>query len=254
MIDFFSQLRKRNRLLYLAGWLSLLGGFLCMIMYQVDTTFVLGVNAWLKPLKFFLSAAIFLWTMGWFAFYLQSAKKVRTYSWVLVIVFAFELLVITWQAAKGRLSHFNISTPFDTALFQAMGIAITVMTLWTLYINYLFFRQKEFGISETYLWGIRLGILFFSIFAFEGGIMAARLAHTVGNVDGSPGLPLLNWSKTYGDLRVAHFFGIHSLQILPLIGLYLCTKRWQVFLFAFLYFAFVVVLLIQAFYKIPFLS
>lgn len=254
MNAFFLELRKRNRLLFLAGWFGILGTFICIVMYQVDLTFVLGVNAWLKPLKFFFSTAIFMWTMGWFTFYLKWPGKVKAYSWMLVIVLAFELLVITWQAANGRLSHFNISTPLYSALFQAMGVAITILTIWTLYINYLFFRQKEFSISETYLWGIRLGILFFSIFAFEGGLMAARLAHTVGNVDGSPGLPLVNWSKTYGDLRVAHFFGIHSLQVLPLIGLYLCTKRWQIFLFAFLYFAFVAVMLIQALFKIPFLS
>lgn len=254
MIAFLSELRKRNRLLYLAGWLGLLGTFACMVMYQADTTFVLGINAWLKPMKFFLSSAILFWTMGWFLHYLQWRGKVKYYSWMLVIVLAFELVAITWQAANGRLSHFNTSTTFYLALYQAMGVAIFILTCWTFYIDYLFFRQKSFSIPDTYLWGIRLGILFFAIFSFEGGLMAARLSHTVGNVDGSPGLPLLNWSKTYGDLRVAHFFGIHSLQILPLIGLYLCTKRWQIFLFAFLYFAFVVVLLIQAFLKIPFVS
>jgi hypothetical protein len=255
MIEFLSELKKRNAILFRFGWLCLLGVLVCMILYQRDTGFfVAGVNAWLKPLKFFFSVAIFSWTIAWYLHYLGKPGKTKAYTWMVVIVMSFELFVITWQAANGRLSHFNISTALYAALFNAMGIAITVLTAWTAYIAYLFFKNKPTGLSATYLWGIRLGLIFFVIFSFEGGIMAQRLAHTVGNVDGSPGLPLLNWSRVYGDLRVAHFFGIHSLQVLPLVGHYLCTRKWQVLLFAALYFLFVVVLLVQALYKIPFIS
>ena len=254
MLAFLSELKKRNKLLFRFGWFCLAGAVFCMIQFQRDTTFVAGINAWIKPLKFFLSIAIFSWTMAWLLYHLEAQRKVRVFSLMVVLVLLFELAVITWQAANGRLSHFNISTPLYGALFSAMGIAITILSLWTGYMAFLFFKQKKFNISRSYLWGIRLGIILFVIFSFEGGIMAARLAHTVGNVDGSPGLPLLNWSKEYGDLRVAHFFGMHSLQLLPLVGYYLCTKNWQIFLFSSLYTLFCVVTMVQAFFKIPFMS
>lgn len=253
MLAFLSELKKRNKLLFFTGLLCWAGAVFCMMKFQQDQTFVAGINAWIKPLKFFLSVAIFNWTMAWYLFYLDAPRKVSFYSRMVVIVMAFELAVISWQAANGRLSHFNISTPLYSALFSAMGIAIVLLTVWTGYMCFLFFKQKQFTITDTYLWGIRLGIIVFVIFSFEGGVMAQRLSHTVGNIDGSPGLPLLNWSKSYGDLRVSHFFGIHALQLLPMVGYYLCTKKWQVFLFSSLYVVFCIVMLVQALFKVPFI-
>ena len=51
--------------------------------------------------------------------------------------------------------------------------------------------------------------------------MGAKMAHTVGAADGAKGIPFFNWSISYGDLRIAHFIGMHALQILPLLAWYL---------------------------------
>lgn len=223
--SFFTELLNRNRALAVFGLLNIAAGVLMLVLMQFDTVQVLGINRWIKPFKFFVSVGIWSWSMAWYLFYLNKQRAVAIYTWVFVILMTMEQSMITGQAARGVPSHFNIATSLDGMIFSAMGIVIVTVTLWTLYMNILFFRQKEFNISISYVWGIRLGLIIFIISCFEGGYMAGRLAHSVGGTDGDPGLPLLNWSTQYGDLRVAHFLGLHALQFLPLFGFWISQKN-----------------------------
>ncbi len=217
---FLSTLALRNAPLYYFGWVCLAGALACAGLSWASPTQVAGVNAWVKPLKFCGSIALFAWTMGWYLGYLGPRPAVSLYAWVVVGTLTFELLCIAGAAAGGQRSHFNVSSPFHAVVFAAMGVAISIMTLWTAYIGLLFCQVPLPGLPPAYLWAIRLGIALFVVFAFEGGLMAGRLAHTVGGPDGGPGLPGLNWSTRHGDLRVAHFLGMHALQVLPLLAWY----------------------------------
>ena len=254
MKSFFAELKKRNAILYYFGWLMFTGFFISFVISFFDKTFILGINAWVKPMKFYLSIGIVAWTISWLAYYLDKQKKVLVYSWVVVITMMIEMIIISFQSARGQQSHFNVSTPFNGILFSIMGASITIFTLWTAYICVLFLLQKEFTISKTYLLSIRLGLILFVLFALEGWVMVGNLGHSVGGRDGSPGLPFMNWSKNYGDLRVSHFFGMHSFQILPFVGYYFARKNIQVILFAIIYFLFVTILLAEAIYGLPFIQ
>jgi hypothetical protein len=254
MASFLETLKNRNVILYYFGGLCLVGTIVCSILAMTTSMQVLGINAFIKPAKFFVSIWLFAWTMGWYTGLLTQRRKIIIYSWGVVSAMVIELVIITGQAAMGKMSHFNITTFVNARLFDVMGFAITVLTIWTAYIGYLFFRHRPTSIEPAYLWGIRLGILLFVVFAFEGFTMAAKLSHTVGAPDGSPGLPVLNWSTRYGDLRIAHFFGMHALQLFPLFGYYIAKRPYQVILIAALYGGFVTLLLVQAFSGKPLLA
>ena len=244
-MSFFRELRQRSALLSSMGWFYLAAALVLLIVMPFFKVQVLGINALIKPIKFLLSSTIFTWTVAWLMYHLPNEKQVRSYSWVVVGVLSFENIYITWQAFLGQLSHFNISTPFHDIMFGLMGMAIGIMTAYTLFMSFQFFRPLKTSLPPAYLWGIRLGLLLFTIFAFEGYAMGAILAHTVGAPDGGDGLPF-NWSTQHGDLRVAHFLGMHALQLLPLAGYYIFKKAPLIIAFALFYFLAVSAVLWQA--------
>ena len=246
MIDFFAVLKSRNEPLFYFGLICLLSAVLTLLIAKFSDVQINGVNTWYKPFKFALSIGIFSWTMGWYTGYLELPNQVSTYSWTTIILLGFELFYITFQAARGQLSHYNSSSSLYASLTAAMAFAAIGATLYTGYIGILFCTGKFPELPGYYLWAIRIGIFLFVIFAFEGAIMGANGSHSLGGPGDGEGLPLLNWSRKYGDLRVAHFVGMHALQVLPLMAFYLLRDIKWVIILGSVYGALALFCLIQA--------
>ncbi len=217
--DFYSDLLRRNRSLAVVG----LGYFvlfaLLVALFLFDSRQLLGLNIWVKPMKFAISIGIFTWT---FAYLLDlipiSSRRKAIFSNIVIYTMLIEIIIIIGQAAAGQRSHFNIETPTSSILYSVMGLSILVAFIMICLTTIDYFRLKT-QLSPSLLWAIRLGLLIL-IFGNIGGIMMSQsLRHSIGVADGGEGLPFVNWSTIAGDLRVMHFFGMHAIQLLPLVAL-----------------------------------
>jgi hypothetical protein len=229
MPKLFTQLHQRNKLLSVTGWVhvGLLLVFLLLMLF--DSRLVTGISPWIKPAKFALSITLFSWTMAWILYHLrEKPRRMRVYSFLFALTLYIEMSIIALQAARGTTSHFNVfSSPLNAILFSVMGMFIVINLVVIIVLLIDFFIQKT-TLTTSMLWAIRLGLFVMILGSLEGFMMIKMFSHTVGAADGGPGLPGVRWSTVAGDLRIAHFLGMHALQIFPLLAYFL--SRYENFL------------------------
>jgi hypothetical protein len=200
-------------------------GSLALVLFGIlDPREVGGVSVWEKPLKFFISSAIFGITYSWLSSFIDRGSRwVRLAGSVISVSLAVELILITAVAGFGETSHFNVSSPLAIAVWSLMATFISIVLIATLVLSILIIREK------SQVAGVRLGLGLGSFNTSVGMGLAFLMtsptanqlanfqgiagAHSVGTSDGGPGLPFLGWSTIAGDLRVGHFFGLHSIQV-----------------------------------------
>lgn len=220
-----AELRHRDPLLFWTGAMMMLLLLVATLISIGDTREILGLNPWTKPMKFMVSIAIFLWTVGWFMPETAPSPRSRAIvRWTIATAMVVEIVIIVLQSARGTSSHFNHATAFDDALFGIMGLGVVFNTL-AMALFFWIIRRDTPPHRAGYIWGIRLGVAMFLLASLQGTLIVSNDAHSVPGPDGGPGLPFVNWSTTSGDLRVAHFFGMHALQALPLLGFLLDRSR-----------------------------
>jgi hypothetical protein len=135
------------------------------------------------------------------------------------------------QAARARQSHFNFDTPVESFMYGMMGAGATALVMCAFVIGWGVYKGGNpavgSGLRAGAAWGLMLGAVgtFITAGAMSSGLVAGP-GHWVGGVHSDAhGMPLTGWSTTGGDLRVAHFFATHLMQLLPLVGL--AADRWR---------------------------
>jgi hypothetical protein len=200
-----------------ASIVCLFGLFLSLFLWQIDSREWLGVNVWIKPAKFFLSIAVYLSTLyfyiGWIEGMPQLKARLAQFS---IISMSIELACIVLQSIRGVGSHFNTALPLDGMIYGIMGVfAFAQIPFAAILLFYLW--KYSVPLPRTLKVGIYWGLAVFLLGCIEAGFMASGTGHFVGG-NGGATIPFLGWSLDHGDLRVAHFVGLHGLQLFALMG------------------------------------
>ncbi|MDN3585996.1 hypothetical protein QWY86_04915 [Pedobacter aquatilis] len=213
-----------NRYLYYCGLSHFALAFLILLIMPFEHRQIMGINLWIKPLKFAVSIGIYAISWSAILSYFPQQSIIRRFARFTVFALCFEMLAISSQAARGELSHFNQSGIYNSTVYSLMGTIITAQTVFSIIVSIPMFQSMPQKIGYAMAWALRFGIATSILFALQGGYIGYHMSHTIGGTDGSKGILILNWNRQYGDLRIAHFFGIHALQIIPL-SIWLCRIK-----------------------------
>jgi hypothetical protein len=131
------------------------------------------------------------------------------------------------MAILGTTSHFNVSSPTAIVIWSLMATFISIVLFSTIFISLMimFQKQQEFNLKLALALGsintaVGMGLAYLMTWPTAtqlANYQGIAGAHAVGVSDGGPGLPFLGWSTVAGDLRVGHFFGLHSIQVAAIL-------------------------------------
>lgn len=217
--------KEWNRPLLVTTILHILLSVAFFIFSFFDDRTVLGLEVWLKPMKFALSISVYTIVLSWLVRFVESRTASRQITLWTVLGLWVETVLITMQAARGTQSHYNFTNPFDSAVFTTMGVFIGGVSVMLIWLTIELARHRPPQWSNVQFTSIQMGLWLTVIGTIIGGWMSSKTGHTVGGGDGGQGLPFFNWSTKLGDYRVAHFMGLHALQVFLLLGLWFHRLR-----------------------------
>jgi hypothetical protein len=170
-----------------------------------------GPVTWRKPILFGISGGLTSLSLGWAWANLPWRRGdgwlAASAAWALLV----EVAAIDLQTWRGVASHFNRATPFDSTLYDAMGVLILWVTLVAVDLTVRFFRQPT-GLTADMLLAARAGLVLLVVSCLLGIWVSVH-----GDLRMAAGLE----PERYGAAGVAKFphgAVIHAIQWLPLLA------------------------------------
>lgn len=207
----------RQRALTVAALLIWAAMLPTLLAWGMDERLVRGVNVWVKPLKFMASIGLFWISTAWFVGLLPDEQRrhptVRRLAAVAIAAGLFEIVYITWQAARGEASHFNFSSVGHQIMYTLMGLGALAMTATQPVLAWRIARHGRSDLPPLWREAVVVGLVAtFVMGAGAGGVLGSF------QPPAGVGLPVFGWHLDGGDLRPAHFLGMHAQQFIPWAG------------------------------------
>jgi hypothetical protein len=181
--------------LFLASGLFHVGVWLAAGMPSLE-----GAVSWRKPITFGFSTGLLCLSLGWVLSLLPvTVRRTRQATAVALLLIA-EIALIDMQQWRGVASHFNNATPFDGAVFTAMGVLIVsvsvIIASWTFDV----FREP-LDTTPAYAFAARAGMVMLNVGNVIGLLMAVTQATSIKPVHGVAlhviqALPVAIWLVT----------------------------------------------------------
>jgi len=202
---------RRARPLALIGLLLVASGLAHLVIWAVVGGPWEGPVTWRKPILFGISGGLTSLSLGWAWSKLPSrwgdGWLAASVAWALLV----EVAAIDLQAWRGVASHFNRSTPFDSFLYDAMGLLILWVTLVAIDLTIRFFRQPT-GLPADMLLAARAGLVLLVISCLLGIWVSVH-----GDMQVAVGLEPERYGAA-GVPKFPHGAAIHALQWLPMLA------------------------------------
>jgi hypothetical protein len=208
---------SRQRTLTLLSLLMLAATLPAAVALGLDPREIRGVSVWVKPLKFMAAMALFSFTTAWFIGLLPEARRhtgaIRFMVASIVGAGVLEVGYITLQSALGQASHYNFSDVLHMLLYQLMGAGALLLCATQGVLAVQISRHGRDDVDPAWRAAVVRGLWLTLVLGAGAGALLGGIQAPHGT-----GLPVTGWHAA-GDLRPAHFLGMHAQQVLPLLGL-----------------------------------
>ncbi len=209
--NYWTQAEGYQKFLYVAGFLLLASAVFHTGVLISTGGSLQGDVSWRKPILFGESFGLTCLSVAWFLTFLP---KRRILGWPLAGALGLanlgEVFLVAMQQWRGVASHFNNSTPFDSAVFLGMGFFIVGTGAVILVVTLLVFFALQ--ATPSVAWAIRTGMVLLVASLFFGVPMMARGGHTFGAA---------------GAMKVPHALALHGAQVLPALAWLLLFTDWS---------------------------
>jgi hypothetical protein len=210
--------RRVERVAYVVGLVLFVSGLVHVGVLLVTGWTWIGPVSLRKAATFGLSFGLTLPSLAWATSFLRLPARGLVLG-VFVATSVVETALISMQAWRGVPSHFNFTTPFDTAVSMTLALGGGVIIVVGVVCTVAAFAGAG-GLAPSMALAVRTGLVVLLVAFTTGGVMVAR-----GVLEARSGHAQLAYD-TAGSLKPLHAVAMHVVLVLPALAWLLAHTGW----------------------------